>query len=87
MRDLESAERRHGRDRGRPAVRDPFAVLGPHLTPKGWVDSRLRARRDHRARAHRGMAQLLAELERRKDDFFEALMPVQRSPVPPIAWK
>jgi 1,4-alpha-glucan branching enzyme len=54
--------------------KDPFAVLGPHLTPDGWV---VRAfvpdAIDVRALARDG--EPIAQLERRKGDFFEALLP------------
>jgi 1,4-alpha-glucan branching enzyme len=53
---------------------DPFAILGPHLTPAGWV---LRAivpdAISVRALTREGAA--LVNLERRKGDFFEALVP------------
>src|SRR3974390_2736546 len=52
---------------------DPFAVLGPHQTPEGWV-IRVFAPDAVRVRALARDGQLLAELPRRKDDFFEALI-------------
>jgi 1,4-alpha-glucan branching enzyme len=52
---------------------DPFAVLGPHLTPEGWV---LRAFVPDaitvRALTREGAP--IAELQRRKGDFFEVLL-------------
>jgi 1,4-alpha-glucan branching enzyme len=53
---------------------DPFAVLGPHLTPDGWV---LRAFVPDAVgvRALTREGQPIAELKRRKGDFFEALLP------------
>ena len=48
---------------------------GPHLTSDGWVIRALRARRDHVSARSTRDGQLLAELPRRKDDFFEALIP------------
>jgi len=53
---------------------DPFAVLGPHLTDQGWairafVPDALGVRAITRDGA------TIAELQRRKDDFFEALVP------------
>ena len=53
---------------------DPFAVLGPHETPVGWV-IRVFAPETLRVRALTRDGKLLAELPRRKDDFFEALIP------------
>src|SRR5271154_7097832 len=53
---------------------DPFAVLGPHQTPQGWV-IRVFAPNAVRVRALTRDGKLLAELPRRKDDFFEALIP------------
>src|SRR5271166_6707072 len=53
---------------------DPFAVLGPHLTDRGWVirafvTDALSVRAVTRAGAP------IAELGRREGDFFEALIP------------
>ncbi len=53
---------------------DPFAVLGPHLTSDGWV-IRVFAPDALTVRALTRDGKLLAELPRRKDDFFEALIP------------
>ena len=53
---------------------DPFAVLGPHLTAEGWV-IRVFAPDAIRVRALTREGAPLAELPRRKDDFFEALIP------------
>ena len=53
---------------------DPFAVLGPHLTSEGWV-IRVFAPDALAVRALTRDGKLLAELPRRKDDFFEALIP------------
>jgi 1,4-alpha-glucan branching enzyme len=54
---------------------DPFAVLGPHLTPQGWV-IRVFAPDAVRVRAlTREGDKAIAELPRRKDDFFEARIP------------
>ena len=54
---------------------DPFAVLGPHQTPDGWV-IRVFAPDAVRVRAlTRDSSKVIAELPRRKDDFFEALIP------------
>ena len=53
---------------------DPFAVLGPHKTPDGWV-IRVFAPDAISVRALTLDGKLLAELPRRKDDFFEALIP------------
>jgi len=61
--------------------KDPFAVLGPHLTGAGWairafVTEALKVRAITREGAP------IAELERRKGDFFEALIPgATRRPV------
>src|ERR1700679_1524840 len=53
---------------------DPFAVLGPHLTPDGWaVGAFVHDAIGFRALTRAG--QPIAELERRKGDFFEALLP------------
>jgi 1,4-alpha-glucan branching enzyme len=53
---------------------DPFAVLGPHLTPAGWV---IRAfvpdAISVRALTREGAP--IADLPRRKGDFFETLLP------------
>ena len=53
---------------------DPFAVLGPHLTSDGWV-IRVFAPDAVKVRALTREGALMAELPRRKDDFFEALIP------------
>ena len=53
---------------------DPFAVLGPHLTPSGWV-IRVFAPEAISVRALTRGGELIAELPRRKDDVFEALIP------------
>jgi len=53
---------------------NPFAVLGPHLTSAGWA-IRVFAPDARRVRALTREGAPLAELERRKDDFFEALIP------------
>ena len=53
---------------------DPFAVLGPHQTAAGWV-IRVFAPDAISVRALTRDGKLLAELPRRKDDFFEALIP------------
>ncbi len=53
---------------------DPFAVLGPHLTSDGWA-IRVFAPDALTVRALTREGELLAELPRRKDDFFEALVP------------
>ncbi|HLN10143.1 MAG TPA: 1,4-alpha-glucan branching protein GlgB, partial [Xanthobacteraceae bacterium] len=53
---------------------DPFAVLGPHKTADGWV-IRVLAPDAVRVRALTREGKLLAELPRRRDDFFEALIP------------
>src|ERR1700693_672328 len=53
---------------------DPFAVLGPHKTPDGWV-IRVFAPDAVSVRAMSLDGKLIAELPRRKDDFFEALIP------------
>src|SRR5271165_6638739 len=53
---------------------DPFAVLGPHLTTAGWV-IRVFAPSSVSVRALTRDGALLAELPRRKGDFFEALIP------------
>jgi len=53
---------------------DPFAVLGPHQTRQGWV-VRAFAPDAIRVRALTREGQLLAELPRRKGDFFEGLIP------------
>ena len=53
---------------------DPFAVLGPHLTPDGWV-VRAFVPDAISVRALTREGQPIAELERRKGDFFEALLP------------
>src|ERR1700722_4743691 len=53
---------------------DPFAVLGPHKTSAGWV-IRVFAPEAVSVRALTRDGALLAELPRRKDDVFEALVP------------
>jgi len=53
---------------------DPFAILGPHETPDGWV-IRVFSPDTVRVRALAPDGKLLAELPRRKDDFFEGLIP------------
>ncbi len=53
---------------------DPFAVLGPHLTPAGWV-IRVFAPDAVRVRALTREGAPIAELPRRKGDIFEALIP------------
>ena len=53
---------------------DPFAVLGPHLTQGGWV-IRAFVPDAIRVRALTREGAPIAELERRKGDFFEALLP------------
>ena len=53
---------------------DPFAVLGPHLTRRGLGHPGLRADAIS-VRALTRDGALLAELPRRKGDFFEALIP------------
>jgi len=53
---------------------DPFAVLGPHATEAGWV-IRAFAPDAISVRAIARSGEPLAELERRKGDFFEALVP------------
>jgi 1,4-alpha-glucan branching enzyme len=53
---------------------DPFAILGPHEAGKGWV-IRAFAPDAISVRALTRDGKLLAELPRRKDDFFEALIP------------
>ncbi len=53
---------------------DPFAVLGPHKTPAGWV-IRVFAPEAISVRALTRDGALIAELPRRKDDVFEALIP------------
>ena len=54
--------------------KDPFAVLGPHLTDLGWVIRAFVPEALHvRAITREGAP--IAKLERRKDDFFEALIP------------
>jgi 1,4-alpha-glucan branching enzyme len=53
---------------------DPFAVLGPHLTPSGWV-IRAIAPDAIRVCALSRDGEPIVELERRKDDVFEALAP------------
>ena len=58
----------------RRAQDDPFAVLGPHLTPDGWV-IRAFVPDAIRVRVLTREGAPIAELERRKGDFFEALLP------------
>ena len=53
---------------------DPFAVLGPHLTDNGWV-IRAFVTDALSVRAVTREGALIAELGRRKGDFFEALIP------------
>src|SRR5271157_5008955 len=53
---------------------DPFAVLGPHQTAPGWA-IRVFAPGAVSVRALTRGGKLLADLPRRKDDFFEALIP------------
>ena len=53
---------------------DPFAVLGPHETPAGWV-IRVFAPDAVSVRALTREGALMAELPRRKNDAFEALIP------------
>ena len=53
---------------------DPFAVLGPHQTAAGWV-IRVFAPEAISVRALTRDGAVMAELPRRKDDFFEALIP------------
>ena len=53
---------------------DPFAVLGPHETPDGWV-IRVFAPDAVSVRAVTREGRLIAQLPRRKDDIFEALIP------------
>jgi len=53
---------------------DPFAVLGPHLTELGWaIRAFVPEALQVRAITREGVP--IAELERRKGDFFEALIP------------
>jgi 1,4-alpha-glucan branching enzyme len=53
---------------------DPFAVLGPHQTAAGWA-IRVFAPEAISVRALTRDGALMAELPRRKDDFFEGLIP------------
>src|SRR6202789_2609833 len=53
---------------------DPFAVLGPHQTAAGWV-IRVFAPEAISVRALTLGGKLIAELPRRKNDIFEALIP------------
>ncbi len=53
---------------------DPFAVLGPHQTAAGWV-IRVFAPEAISVRALTPAGKLIADLPRRKDDIFEALIP------------
>jgi len=53
---------------------DPFAILGPHLTPDGWaIRAIVPDAISVRALTREGAP--LTDLERRKGDFFEALLP------------
>jgi 1,4-alpha-glucan branching enzyme len=54
--------------------RDPFSFMGPHLTPQGWA-IRAFAPDAVSVRAVTREGKPLAQLERRKDDFFEGLCP------------
>ena len=57
---------------------DPFAVLGPHETSAGWA---IRAFAPDAVRVRaltRDGGAVIAELPRRKDDFFEALIPAAK---------
>ena len=54
--------------------KDPFAILGPHLTPLGWV-IRAFAPEAVRVRALTREGVPIASLARRDGDFFEALIP------------
>src|ERR1700679_3056085 len=56
---------------------DPFAVLGPHQTSAGWV-IRVFAPEAISVRAVTRDGAFIAELPRRKDDVFEALIPSAR---------
>ena len=56
---------------------DPFAVLGPHLTAAGWA-IRAFAPDAISVRALTRDGKPLADLPRRKDDFFEALIPTAK---------
>ena len=61
--------------------KDPFAVLGPHLTDNGWV-IRAFVTNALRVRAITREGAVIAELRRRKGHFFEALIPgAQQRPV------
>ena len=53
---------------------DPFSLMGPHLTPKGWA-IRAFAPDAISVSALRRDGSALIELKRRKGDFFEALLP------------
>ena len=53
---------------------DPFSFMGPHLTPAGWA-IRAFAPNAISVRALNRDGSPLADLKRRKDDFFEALLP------------
>ena len=55
---------------------DPFAVLGPHQTPAGWLVARLRARARSRVRALTRDGGLIAELPRRTGRFLRGADPV-----------
>jgi 1,4-alpha-glucan branching enzyme len=54
--------------------KDPFAVLGPHLTELGWAIRAFAPEALRVAAVSRDGAPIV-ELEPRKDDFFEALLP------------
>ena len=53
---------------------DPFGVLGPHLTPEGWA-IRAFVPDAVSARVLTREGKPIMDLERRKGDFFEALLP------------
>jgi 1,4-alpha-glucan branching enzyme len=53
---------------------DPFSFMGPHLTPEGWA-IRAFAPNAISVRALNRDGSPLVALERRKDDFFEGLLP------------
>src|SRR3984885_8968287 len=60
---------------------NPFAILGPHLTQDGWV-IRAFVPDTIRVRVVTREGAPIAELERRKADFFEALLPhVEQRPI------
>ncbi len=54
--------------------RDPFAFMGPHLTPDGWA-IRAFAPDAISVKAVRRDGTPIIDLERRKNDFFEGLLP------------